>query len=71
MFRRELRHIKAILAAGTRGGEIQLEGGAGEVPSRAIMELIRMPENIVHAAGVDAAHELARDTLLRGATPRQ
>ena len=29
-----------------------------------------MPETIVRVAGVAAAHELARDTLLRGCTPR-
>ena len=69
-FRRELRHLKAILTEGTRSGELRLVGGTYDVKARAVMELLHMPETIVRVAGVSAAHELARDTLLRGCAPR-
>jgi AcrR family transcriptional regulator len=66
----QLRQVKALLAAGTRTGDIHLEGSTADVRARCVFETIWMPENIVHSAGRRNAHTLARDTVLSGAAVR-
>jgi AcrR family transcriptional regulator len=68
-FSRRLREIRALLAAGTKSGELQVSGGTADERAWCVLELIWMPENLV-AGGVRPAHELARDTVLRGAAAR-
>ena len=69
-FLSQLRQVRHLLAAGSRAGEIHLDGGPADVRARCVFEAIFMPEHIVRAAGTRAAHGLARDTVLAGATTR-
>ena len=69
-FGRQLQQLKGLLAAGTRSGEIQVEGGSIDARAMSLYELLLMPETIVRAAGTRRAHALARDTVLRGAARR-
>jgi AcrR family transcriptional regulator len=63
----QLRQVKSLLAAGTRGGELRLVGTSADIRARCVVELIWTPETIVRSAGPQRAHVLARETVLRGA----
>jgi AcrR family transcriptional regulator len=66
-FRAQLRQIKALLADGSRRGEIHLEGASADVRARCVFEAIMMSPSTIGATGPGPAHRLARDTVLRGA----
>lgn len=66
----QLRHVRALVAAGTRDGEIQLEGASAEIRARCVLEAIWGSGSYVTAIPPAAALSLARDTVLRGAAPR-
>jgi AcrR family transcriptional regulator len=63
--------IRALLAEGTRNGEIRFERGNAETRIRCVYEALWTPEHIVLRAGVDAAHLLARQTFIEGALTRR
>ena len=66
-----LRQIKALLSEGERTESLRVEGRSAEIRARCVQEAIVFPPSIVRAAGPRAAQTLARDTVLRGAIPRQ
>lgn len=66
----QLRHVRALVAAGTRDGEIQLEGASAEIRARCVLEAIWGSGSYVTGMPPAAAHALARDTVIRGAAPR-
>jgi AcrR family transcriptional regulator len=67
----QLRHVKELLASGTRAGEIQLESGTADIRARCVLEAIWGAGAPVSTAGPRAAQALARDTVLRGAAARR
>ena len=69
-FLAQLRQVRELLAAGSRAGEIHLEGASADVRARCVFEALWMPGTIVRAAGTRAAHALARDTVLIGSAVR-
>ena len=69
-FPTQLRHVKALLASGSRSGEIRLEGATAETRARCVLEAVWGAGAPVTAAGPAAARALARDTVLRGAATR-
>jgi AcrR family transcriptional regulator len=69
-FPTQLRHVRSLLAAGTRAGELQLDGGSADTKARCVLEAIWGAGAPVSTAGTRAAQELARDTVLRGAAVR-
>jgi AcrR family transcriptional regulator len=69
-FPTQLRHVRALLAAGTRAGEIRLEGGSADMRARCVLEAIWGAGAPVNTAGTRAAQDFARDTVLRGAAVR-
>jgi AcrR family transcriptional regulator len=69
-FTAQLRHVRALLASGTRTGELRYEGGTAEVRANCLLESIWGAGTPVNAAGIEGAHALARDTVLRGAGVR-
>lgn len=66
----QLRHVRAVLAAGARDGEIRLEGGSSEIRARCVLETIWGAGSYVTAVAPREAHALARNTVLRGAAAR-
>ncbi len=70
-FPTQLRHVKELLASGTRAGEIHLEGASADIRARCVLEAIWGTGTPVSAAGARAAQVLARDTVLRGAAVRR
>jgi AcrR family transcriptional regulator len=71
-FPKQLRQIKALLAAGTGTGELRVEGPSADIRASSVTELLWTPETIIRAMGPRRAHALARDTVLRGAArPRK
>jgi AcrR family transcriptional regulator len=69
-FPTQLRHVKALLAEGARTGELRLEGASADTRGQCVLEAIWGAGASVRAVGADAAHALARDTVLRGAEVR-
>ena len=69
-FPTQLRHVKALLASGSRSGEISLEGSSADIRARCVLEAIWGAGAPVALVGQSAAHSLARDTVLRGAAVR-
>lgn len=70
-FPTQLRHVRSLLAAGARSGEIQLDGASADIRARCVLEAILGAGTPVTTAGTSAAQELARETVLRGAAVRQ
>ena len=68
-FKTRLREIKALLREGTRSGEIRLPHSSIDTCAQCVLELVWIPENMLHT-GTRPALDLARDTLLRGAAAR-
>jgi hypothetical protein len=66
-FSAQLRKLRTVLAAGLRSGELQLPKAPADMRARSVFALSWTPDNIVRDAGVRAALQLARDTVLRGA----
>jgi AcrR family transcriptional regulator len=69
-FPTQLRHVRELLAAGVRAGEIHLEGASADIRARCVLEAIWGAAPPVTSAGVRATQALARDTVLRGAAVR-
>lgn len=65
-FAPRMRRLKALLSEGIDGGTIRVEAPSMEMLSRAVMDLLWMPENVVHSMGPRSALILSRDTYLRG-----
>lgn len=66
----QLRHIRALMAAGTKAKEIDYEGGPADIRARCLLEAIWGAGTQVSTTGIDRAHALARETVLRGAAAR-
>jgi AcrR family transcriptional regulator len=66
----QLRHVRELLASGTRAGEIRLDASTADIRARCVLEAIWGAGAPVSAAGTRAAQALARDTVLRGAAAR-
>jgi AcrR family transcriptional regulator len=69
-FATRLNHIKRLLAAGERSGEIRQLEGSAKIRAYCLMDLIWVPRSIIRSAGTRAALSQARETLLRGAIAR-
>ncbi len=69
-FPTQLRHVRSLLAAGARSGEIELDGGSADTKARCVLEAVWGAGAPVGTAGPRGAQELARDTVLRGAAVR-
>ena len=69
-FPTQLRHVKALLAAGSRSGEIAFDGATADTRARCVLEAIWGAGTPVTSAGAAATQALARDTVLRGAAVR-
>jgi AcrR family transcriptional regulator len=65
-----LKHLKSELAAGTKSGELRINGSSAELTARCVIDLTWIPENIVRDIGKRKALDIARDTLLRGVATR-
>jgi AcrR family transcriptional regulator len=63
----QLRHVRALMAAGAKTKEINYEGGSADIRARCLLEAIWGAGTPVAAAGIQGAHSLARETVLRGA----
>jgi AcrR family transcriptional regulator len=70
-FPAQLRHVKELLAAGARAGEIDFEGASADIRARCVLEAIWGAGAPVASAGARATQALARDTVLRGAAARR
>ena len=68
-FGARLDDLKSLLAAGTRSGELRVEGPSADIRAWAIFELLWFPAELVAALGLRPSHALARNTLLRGGAP--
>lgn len=66
----QLRHVRALMAAGSKSKEMQYEGGPADIKARCLLEAIWGAGTPVGTAGIQGAHSLARDTVLRGAVVR-
>jgi AcrR family transcriptional regulator len=69
-FPTQLRHVKSLLADGSRAGELRFDGASADLRARCVMEAIWGAGTHVGSAGAAAAQALARDTVLRGAAVR-
>ena len=69
-FTARLRDVKALLAEGSRTGEIALTSPTADLRAWSLFELLWIPENIVRAQNPSGALDLARNTVLRGAAQR-
>jgi AcrR family transcriptional regulator len=69
-FPTQLRHIRALVSAGTRDGELRLEGGNADLRARCVLEAMWGAGSPVAQTGVHGAQSLARETVLRGALTR-
>jgi AcrR family transcriptional regulator len=69
-FPTQLRHVRALVGAGMRDGELRLEGGTADLRARCMLEAIWGAGSPVAEAGVHPAQTLARNTVLRGALAR-
>jgi len=65
-----MRRLKAVLREGEQSGELRFDDDSAELVARCVVELTWVPENIIQAAGMRAALEHQRDTVLRGAARR-
>lgn len=63
----QLRHVRALMAAGAKTKEIRNEGGTADIRARCLLEAIWGAGTPVTTAGIEGAHALARATVLRGA----
>jgi AcrR family transcriptional regulator len=69
-FPARLRDLKALLAEGARSGDIYVDGPSADIRAWSLFELVWMPENIVRTLEPRGALDLARETVLRGASRR-
>jgi AcrR family transcriptional regulator len=67
-FAARLRDVKALLAEGSRSGEIQVEGPTADLRAWSLFELLWLPDTIVRSEGPRDALAFARETVLRGAS---
>ena len=70
-FTARLRDLRALLAQGTRTGELQVDGPSADIRAWAVFELLWMPENLVRQLSPRGALDLLRETTLRGAAHRR
>jgi AcrR family transcriptional regulator len=62
-----LRQIRAVLAEGTRSGQMHLDGATADVRARCLYEASVLPPSVIARGGLPQALALARNTVLRGA----
>lgn len=65
-----LKALRAELAQGVKSGAITLDRPSSDLAARCVLDTTWIPENIVRDLGADSAHQLARETLLRGIAKR-
>jgi len=63
----QLRHVRALMAAGARSNDLHYEGGSADIRARCLLEAIWGAGSSVATAGIEGTHAFARDTVLRGA----
>jgi AcrR family transcriptional regulator len=66
-FNKQMRQLQRLLGEGEREGDVHVPGRSLADRARSMYELMLTPNQIVASAGVDGAHALARETVLRGA----
>jgi AcrR family transcriptional regulator len=64
------RDLKSLLAAGTRTGELHIDGPSADIRAWSLFDPMWMHESIVRRIGVRKALALGRSTVLRGAAER-
>jgi AcrR family transcriptional regulator len=69
-FTARLGDVKALLAEGTRSGELRVEAPTVDVRAWALFDAVWTDVNIVRKIGARGALGLARDSVLRGAARR-
>lgn len=69
-FLTRLRQLRTLLTQGMRSGEIRIESPSTAMLARCVLDVLWIPENILHDAGPRAALVHARDTVLRGVADR-
>jgi AcrR family transcriptional regulator len=69
-FMGQLRQIRNLLAEGGKSGDIVFDGANADLRARCVYEAVTSPHSIIRSAGIRGAHELARNTVLRGALTR-
>jgi AcrR family transcriptional regulator len=70
-FGTQLRQLQDLVVAGEKDGELAVMGGSASTRARSMYELLMTPATIIANAGVTAALDLARDSVLRGALVRR
>jgi AcrR family transcriptional regulator len=63
----QLRHVRALMAAGAKSNDLHYEGGSADIRARCLLEAIWGAGSSVATAGIEGTHAFARDTVLRGA----
>jgi len=63
-----VKQIKSVMAEGEQNGSLKNLGASADVRALSLLELVWVPEQTVRNAGVEGAHALARETILRGVT---
>ena len=66
-FGQDLRRLQDLIVEGEEVGRFHVLDGSARTRARTMYELILTPDNVIRAGGLDAALELARQTVLRGA----
>ena len=69
-FTTRLRQLRGLLSDGIRSGEIRIESSSVAMLARCVLDVLWIPENILHGLGRRAALVHARDTVLRGVADR-
>jgi AcrR family transcriptional regulator len=64
---KQLRHVKSLLATGTKTGELKLEGASADIRAQCVLEAVWGAGAPVSSTGTRSALKLARNTVLRGA----
>jgi AcrR family transcriptional regulator len=69
-FPKQLRLLRALVGEGTAIGEIRLDGASADIRARCILDAIWGAGAYAATVSPPAAHQLARDSVIRGAAPR-
>jgi AcrR family transcriptional regulator len=65
-----LRDVKAVIAGGTRSGELRVDAPTADIRAWAVFEALWLGVGIVRKHGARAALELGRESVLRGVATR-
>ena len=69
-FGAQLRRLQDLLVEGEAAGRFRFEEPSPVNRARSMYEVILTPENVIRHTGLERAHALARQSILRGALAR-